>query len=64
MAPSLIKPTSLGKLSRLAGSSLEGFAPGNYEFVLTVKDEIAGKSVEVREPFTLLDGPPAPTASN
>jgi VWFA-related protein len=64
MAPSLIKPTSLGKLSRIAGNSLEGFAPGNYEFVLTVKDEIAGKSVEVREPFTLLDAPPAPTASN
>jgi hypothetical protein len=48
----------------MAGSSLEGYAPGNYEFVLTVKDEIAGKSVEVREPFTLLDAPPAPTASN
>jgi VWFA-related protein len=52
--PSLITPTSIGKLSRLVGTGLPGATPGEYELVLSVKDEIAGKSVEVREPFTLV----------
>lgn len=55
-----IKPTSLGKLSRLVGTSLEGFAPGDYEFVLNIKDEIAGKTLEVREAFSV---GPADTAT-
>ena len=55
-----IKPTSLGKLSRLVGTSLEGFAPGDYEFVLNLKDEIAGKTLEIRELFSV---GPADTAS-
>jgi hypothetical protein len=58
--PTTIKPTSLGKLSRLVGTSLEGFPPGEYEFVLSLKDEIAGKAIEVREPFTV---GPADTAA-
>ena len=55
--PSPITPTSIGKLSRLVGTGLPGAAPGEYELVLSVKDEIAGKSVEVREPFTLVATP-------
>jgi hypothetical protein len=57
--PTLIKPTSIGKLSRLVGTRLEGAEPGEYEFVLTVKDEISGKTLELNEPFTLTAPPPA-----
>lgn len=48
-----IKPTSLGRLSRLVGTPLEGAAPGEYEFVLSLKDELAGKALELREPFSV-----------
>jgi VWFA-related protein len=48
-----ILPTSLGKLSRLVGTGLAGAAPGDYEFVLELRDEIGGGTVEVREPFTI-----------
>src|SRR5262249_40772673 len=51
MAPSLITPTSIGELSRLIGTPLEGAGPGDYEVVLSVKDELNGKTVEVHEPF-------------
>jgi hypothetical protein len=61
LTPSLIKPTSLGKVTRLIGSRLEDYAPGDYEFVLNVRDEVADKTIEVREPFTV-EGP-GPTAS-
>jgi len=53
MRPTEIRATSLGKLSRLTGSSIERAEPGEYEFVLTLKDEITGKSLELREPFTV-----------
>jgi VWFA-related protein len=48
-----ILPTSLGKLSRLVGTGLSGAAPGDYEFVLDLRDEVGGGTVEVREPFTI-----------
>jgi hypothetical protein len=48
-----ILPTSLGKLSRLVGTGLAGAAPGDYEFVLDLRDEVGGGTVEVREPFTI-----------
>ena len=60
VTPTVIQPTSLGKLSRLVGTRLATAEPGDYEFVLTIRDEIAGKSLEVREPFTVV---PAPAAS-
>ncbi len=55
-APTPINPTSVGALLRLNGISLNGAAPGEYELVLTVKDELAGNSVEVREPFEIEAG--------
>jgi hypothetical protein len=58
----LITPTSLGKLSRLLGLSLEGAEPGEYEFVLNVTDQVAGKDLEVREPFRVVPAE-APAAS-
>jgi VWFA-related protein len=56
-APTPITPTSLGKVSRMVGASLENVTPGPYEFVLSLKDEIGGKTLELREPFEV--GPPA-----
>lgn len=53
----IINPTSLGKLSRLVGTVLEGYEPGAYEFVLNIKDEVTGKSLQVREPFTVVAPP-------
>jgi len=50
-APTPIRPTSLGALIRLHGISLEGAPAGDYELVLRVKDEIANKTIEVKEPF-------------
>jgi VWFA-related protein len=61
VSPTPIKPTSIGKLSRLVGTRLVAADPGDYEFVLTVRDEIAGKTLELREPFTVTPAPPAPT---
>jgi hypothetical protein len=52
--PTPIKPTSLGHLSRMAGTSLESAPPGEYELVLEVTDEISGERLERREPFELV----------
>ncbi len=57
--PSEIKPTSLGKLARFTGSPLGDTPPGAYEFVLRLKDELSSKSLEVREPFTVVPVEPA-----
>jgi hypothetical protein len=51
---SVINPTSLGKLTRLVGTSLEGYAPGSYAFVLRLKDELTGKTLEIQEPFAIV----------
>jgi VWFA-related protein len=50
---SVITPTSLGKLSRLMGTDLADTAPGDYELVLNLTDEVAGRTLEVKEPFTV-----------
>ncbi|HEV7499780.1 MAG TPA: hypothetical protein VGQ33_07245, partial [Vicinamibacteria bacterium] len=56
VAPSRINPTSLGKLSRIVGTRLPADATGDMEFVLSVKDEVSGKTLEVKEPFTVAVG--------
>ena len=38
-------------LIRLQGIALDGAPAGDYELVLRVRDEIARRTVEVREPF-------------
>jgi len=48
-----INPTSIGSLLRLNGINLAGAAPGSYELVLHVKNELDGKELEVREPFEI-----------
>jgi hypothetical protein len=40
----------------LPGIRLRGAQPGEYELVLTVKDDLAGQQVEVREPFEIVSG--------
>jgi VWFA-related protein len=51
--PTPIRPTSLGALLRLHGISLAGAAAGAYELRLSVQDEVAGKSLDVKEPFVI-----------
>jgi len=60
MEPEPILPTSLGTLSRLVGVKLDGTSPGEYEAVLSLEDTISGKTLEIREPFTVV----APAAGN
>ena len=52
-SPTPIRPSSLGALTRFHGIMLAGAAPGDYELVLRARDEIAGRTVEVREPFQI-----------
>jgi VWFA-related protein len=52
-APTLIRPTSLGALTRFHGIALAGAGVGDYELVLRVRDEIAGRTLETREPFAV-----------
>ena len=49
--PMLLMPTSLGRISQLLWVPLDGAPPGDYELVLTIRDEMAGLEREVREPF-------------
>ena len=54
VAPTMIQPTSLGRLSRMVGPTLEGAEPGDYEFELNLKDELTGKIMDFKEDFTVL----------
>jgi VWFA-related protein len=60
--PTRINPTSLGKLSRMIGTRLPADAVGDLEIVFSLKDEVSGKTLEVREPFTV--APAAPAAAS
>jgi hypothetical protein len=62
-ARSLILPTAEGALSRIVGFPLEVAPPGDYEIVLSVKDELSGKTVDLREPFTVSASAPPPPAT-
>jgi len=62
--PTMIQPTSLGRLSRLIGPPLEGAEPGEYEFELNLKDELSGKILDFKEDFRVLPRRTAATGSN
>jgi uncharacterized membrane protein len=47
MAPSIIRPTSLGHLSRVIGFRLADAPPGEYD----LRDELSGTSIERHESF-------------
>ena len=59
MEPSPINPTSLGQVMRTFGFRLADVPPGDYEIVMTVRDDIAGRSFEIREPFKVTEPLPA-----
>ena len=44
-----------GEIGQMYALSLEGVTPGEYEIVLRVQDEVAGRTFEVRDPFTVTD---------
>jgi hypothetical protein len=51
--PTRIKPAADGRLSRLVGVALEGLEPGDYELVLSARDEVAGGAARSSEPFRI-----------
>jgi VWFA-related protein len=57
--PTPIKPTSLGQLSRMFGFKLADAPVGNYDIVMSVRDDIAGATLQQHEPFTVI----APSAA-
>ena len=63
VAPTRINPTSLGKLSRMIGTRLPAEAMGELELVFSLKDEVSGKTLEVREPFTVTPAASAAASS-
>ncbi|HXY38214.1 MAG TPA: hypothetical protein VEQ10_01005, partial [Vicinamibacteria bacterium] len=63
VAPNLIKPTSLGRLSRMFGFRLDDAAPGDYQIKMTVRDEIAGRTLDWTEPFTVVPAVAAPASA-
>ena len=59
MRPSPITPTSLGQVMRTFGFKLANAPLGDYELVMAVRDDLAGRSVELREPFKVVEPLPA-----
>jgi hypothetical protein len=55
--PAPIPPTPEGRLARIGVLPLESLRPGHYELVLALRDDVAGRTLEVREPFQV--EPPA-----
>jgi VWFA-related protein len=51
--PAEIRPTSLGKLSRLFRFGLQAAPPGDYELVMAFFDLVSGKYIEIKEPFSV-----------
>jgi VWFA-related protein len=51
--PAPIRPTAEGRLARLGKVPLAGAPPGRYELVIDLKDEVAGRTMEVHEPFSI-----------
>jgi hypothetical protein len=60
---SLILPTPEGALSRIIGFPLEVAPPGDYELVMSVKDELSGQTINLREPFTVVAGTTPPSTA-
>jgi hypothetical protein len=61
--PTRVVPTSIGNISQLLWVPLDGLDPGEYELVLSIKDELAGVEREAREPFTVTAPVPGVAAS-
>lgn len=48
-----IRPAAEGRLARIGVVPLEAIAVGQYELVIDVEDEVAGRKLEVTEPFEI-----------
>ena len=59
MEPSPINPTSLGQVARMFGFKLANAPVGDYEIVMAIRDDLAGRSFELREPFRVMEPLPA-----
>jgi VWFA-related protein len=59
MEPSPINPTSLGQVMRTFGFKLADAPVGDYEMVIAIRDDLAGRSFELREPFRVIEPLPA-----
>jgi hypothetical protein len=55
--PTTVTPTSLGAVIRLIQIPLSIATPGEYDLVLTVRDEISGRTIETAEPFVVTAAP-------
>jgi VWFA-related protein len=53
MEPRPMQASPQGQVSQMLSLSLADAPPGSYELVLTVRDDVAGRSVERSEPFTV-----------
>ena len=51
--PTPIDPDADGRLVRLVGMGLEGMEPGDYEFVVSIRDQVKNARVEDRQPFAV-----------
>ena len=58
----VVTPAPDGALTRMYGITLAGLAPGRYELVLLVRDELRPETVELRERFTVERGVGVSTA--
>jgi hypothetical protein len=56
---SVINPTSLGALARVFILSLDNAMPGDYQMVMSFRDEHSGETLELLEPFRVVPSPPA-----
>jgi VWFA-related protein len=59
MRPSPINPTSLGQVMRTFGFKLADAPVGDYEMTMAIRDDLAGRSVELKEPFKVVEPLPA-----
>jgi len=65
----VINPTSLGQVMRTFGFRLTDAPLGDYQIVMAIRDDLAGRSFELREPFRVVEplppsaAPPAPAAT-
>ena len=51
--PTVIGPTSLGKVSRMLGAPMAEASPGAYRLVINLRDELSGETIKLEEPFVL-----------
>lgn len=51
--PQALRPNARGQFSVTLGVTLPPAAVGDHQLVLTVRDEVAGKNIEVAEPLTI-----------